>query len=495
MTLVLEVEFLSGVVFAARGQESPEPDWPPQPDRVFSALVATWGMRGLRDEEGSALKWLETRSAPAVRASEAVPRTSALRFVPPNDPKSGRTGNREILPALRRRQPRLFPATRPEIPVVWFYWPDAEPEPGTLSSLQRLASDTAYVGHSASLTRCRFNLSSEPAPAEAQPPRRWVYKGRFQELCENFAENRRPSPGMRLAPAPAVADASPRSYFSSDWMILEHVDGVMPDVRAAALVAKEIRNTILAGYKMNGLEDRIPEVVSGHTLDGSPTPAPHLAIVPLAFAGTSAYADGHVLGFALVPPRESDAEHSLWRNAEFLQAMRKIAPVSRETGRRELHWHEGREAMRLRSFELMLSPTLEPVKKSLSPGFYTAKARTYATVTPVVLDKHLKGKKPEERQQEIEIQIKAACRNIGLPEPARVVPDKHSSIAGAPSAQPSGRSPDWTRWRVPQSLASRPLTHAVIQFAEAVDGPLILGAGRFVGLGLCMAIDSKETKA
>lgn len=41
MTLVLEIEFLAGVSFAAVGPESPVPDWPPQPDRIFSALVAT----------------------------------------------------------------------------------------------------------------------------------------------------------------------------------------------------------------------------------------------------------------------------------------------------------------------------------------------------------------------------------------------------------------------------------------------------------------------
>ena len=51
MSLVLEVEFLTGVCRAAHSPASTEPDWPPQPDRVFSALVATWAARGERTSE------------------------------------------------------------------------------------------------------------------------------------------------------------------------------------------------------------------------------------------------------------------------------------------------------------------------------------------------------------------------------------------------------------------------------------------------------------
>jgi CRISPR-associated protein Csb2 len=51
------------------------------------------------------------------------------------------------------------------------------------------------------------------------------------------------------------------------------------------------------------------------------------------------------------------------------------------------------------------------------------------------------------------------------------------------------------RWQVPASLASRALTHAVIRFSEPVAGPVILGAGRFVGLGLCRPLDNAEDEA
>jgi CRISPR-associated protein Csb2 len=496
MMLVLEIEYLTGGVFAAHSPDSNVPDWPPQPDRIFSALVATWGARGEQDAEGDALKWLEDQPEPRITASGADSRTAPVSFVPPNDPKTGQLGDRAVLPIFRRRQPRRFPAARPHDPIVRFYWSGVAPDEDKFASLSQLAADTSYVGHSASLTRCRFLRCESAPPTDAEQPRRGIYKGRFDELCDSyklFVESRgkvgRPQPGAQVIRTSKSEGTALQSYFSPEWLVLEHIGGEMPDIRAAALLAKEIRDTLLSGYRQIGMADRIPAVVSGHTPDGNPTREPHLSIVPLAFAGHT-YADGHVLGFALIPPRNS----GLLENNDFLRAMRSIAPFDSEEERRTLQWDTPKETLRLRRFGLKLSPTLDPGKKSLDSSAYTKPAFTFGTVTPIVLDRHLK-EEGAVRQEEIISQIKSACVNAGLPEPDVIVPDKHSAIEGAPSAQPSGKAPEWMRWRLPSSLASRFLTHAVIRFSEPVEGPVILGAGRFVGLGLCRPIVHAEDLA
>ena len=64
MSLVLEIEFLTGAYRAAHSPASNTPDWPPQPDRVFSGLVAAWAARGEQSIERLALEWLEAQSAP-----------------------------------------------------------------------------------------------------------------------------------------------------------------------------------------------------------------------------------------------------------------------------------------------------------------------------------------------------------------------------------------------------------------------------------------------
>jgi CRISPR-associated protein Csb2 len=140
---------------------------------------------------------------------------------------------------------------------------------------------------------------------------------------------------------------------------------------------------------------------------------------------------------------------------------------------------------------ILLTPVGEVTRRSLDSAPYIGAARTWATCTPIVLDRHLKETGNEARQIEVENLLQTACGNIGLPLPYRVLADKHSAIQGAPSAYPSSRGPSWTGWRLPQSLTSRQLTHAILQFESPVSGPVILGAGRFSGLGLCRALDAR----
>jgi CRISPR-associated protein Csb2 len=488
MTLILEIEFLAGVSFAAIGPDSESSDWPPQPDRVFSALVASWALRGQSDRDARALEWLETLPSPRLVASAAESRTSVVVFVPPNDPRSNRQKHaRGVLPALRSRQPRRFQAVRPHDAVVRFVWTTAEPESTTFAALNELARDTAYVGHSTSLTRCRFLLDPEvPHSTAAVSSRQSVYRGRFAELRRDFDAGRRPRPGMRVAQA-IEERRSDGAGFESGWLLLEHIGGDMPDLRAAAIVTRVIRDALMSGYQRTGHGGAIPEVVSGHRLDGTPSRQPHLAIIPLPFAGFP-YADGHVLGFALVVPRGSD----ILRDEAFREALRTIAPLDHDLGRRVVTLKTKPGTDSKHAFAIDLSPTIEPSRRSIDRALYTSPAVTFGTVTPIVLDRHLK-ESGDARQGEIASQIAVACRHIGLPEPEAIFADKHSTFEGVPSAYPSPRSPHWMRWRMPSSLASRQMTHAVIRFAAPVNGPVILGAGRFVGLGLCRPLDGDRS--
>jgi CRISPR-associated protein Csb2 len=484
MTLVLDIEHLLGVAFAARDQASDAPDWPPQPDRVFSALVATWGARGEQGGERRALEWLEMQSAPEIVASDGQPRTAPIVFVPPNDAEAGRVGNEAVMPALRRRQARRFPAFRPDDPVVSLVWREAAPDGGTLAALNALAADTAYVGHSASLTRCRFHNGDVPGAAAAA--RRRIYRGHLAELERDFHAKplRRPSPGAPVRAAPDQAKQAMSGVFSDRWLVLEHVEGEMPDIRAAALVAKELRNALMSGYREIGLGEAMPAAISGHSPDGRPSSAPHLAIVPLAFLG-SPYASGGVFGFALIPPHGND----LFADPDFRRAMRAIMPLS-DAGDDAT---ERRRRLLLGRLGLAFEIGDGSGRRSLDPAPYIDEARAWASCTPIVLDRHLKATGNEAREDEIEGLIRQACVNVGLPppEPKRISAGKHSAIEGAPSAYPSGGAPRWTRWKLPESLASRQLTHAVIEFPDKVRGPVILGAGRFVGLGLCRPLDPR----
>lgn len=479
MTLVLEIEHLTGIAFSAQGPASDQPDWPPQPDRIFSALVAAWAARGQRGEEAAALQWLEAQPMPRLLASDHAVRHAPVSFVPPNDAQTGKSGDRRVMPALRARQPRRFPAARPHDPTLHLFWPDVTPDAATLQALQGLAGDTAYIGHSASLTRCHFRHAfGDAVPAGAIPPQRRVYPGRFAELRQRFEAGQRPQRGFDVSPPAAVPRPVAASSFAENWLILDHVNGPMPDIRAAALVAKAIRDTLMCGYRQIGMGDQIPAIVSGHRPDGAPLAAPHIAIMPLSFTGYL-HADGHVLGYAIIPPRGSN----LLADSDFRRALRNLTLWDEGKGRRLLRLHRF-------GLELALTGEADGLRRSLDPHEYTRPSATFATVTPILLDRHLK-QKGEERQQEIIGQIISACRHVGLPAPDIVVPDRHSAIEGACSVPSPGASATVPRWHLPGALAHRQLTHAVLRFPERIAGPLILGAGRFAGLGLCRPLDEK----
>ena len=481
MRLLLEVEYLTGACRASRDPADTAPDWPPQPDRVFSALVSAWAARGESQEERAALEWLEGVAPPKIYAGGHSSRTAPDFFVPPNDIKrsSNAKAYLRIVPEHRARQPRRFPVAWLEDPILTMSWAD-QPEPGVLDALDSIARDVAYLGHSSSLVRCRFRVGE---PASEHPPKeasRRVYPGRLSELESAY-------PSVRPGPGASVFADEPRTVSTdqSDWLVLEHVGGDMPDIRACALVGRTLRQTLMSGYRQAGLGDAIPAEVSGHSPDGKPTKQPHLAIVPMAFAGFE-HADGRVFGFALVPP----ARISLRDIPGLTKAFNAVAPYDKGEEGRILS-----VTMPGLARPVQLSPigSRAGIKASLQTKRYLHKARKWASVTPIVLDRHLKGK----GDLEIREIIARSCSNAGLPHPnpERIQAGKHSAIEGAPPAKPLAGEPRWARWRLPESLATRSLVHAVIDFEEDVEGPVLLGAGRFVGLGLCCGLPGDKEGA
>ncbi len=481
--LALEIEYLTGTVVAARSDDEMRVDWPPQPDRVFSALVASWGARGERPAERAALQWLECQDAPLISAKNDVYKRSVPKvFVPPNDFKTS-VGGFDVIPARRRRQERRFPTARLNDPVVRMIW-NVETDIKLRENLDSLAKDMAYVGHSSSLTRCRF-VDDTFDLSDAQPAVRSVYEGRLRELEDAFHAGRRPNPGA-VAPAlrERLGETIPRTVFSSEWIVLDDAGGRKPDLLAAAIVARKIRDALIGSYNRT-FGGEAPEWITGHRADQSPSNLPHLAVVPLADVGWK-YSEGRIVGYAIVPPRAIPREtvrEYLWPTiGTLLETQSGGEPAI------ELHYGEKDDCC-------YLHPQQYPEKSSLRSARWNRKSRLWSTATPIVLDRFPKKNAPDERAAEIGECIKSACRNIGLPTPSYVSYGSASAIRGVPQAGIGRGALDWQRWQLPRALAGRYLVHATIGFDEKVEGPLLLGAGRYAGLGLCLPVEPAERKS
>jgi len=470
--LALDVEFLSGVCVAGRSPSDPVPDWPPQPDRLFSALVASWAARGQAADERDALEWLEQQAPPIVYASDGEARADRTCYVPPND-VSGRS--LEALPAHRARHARRFSACVPKEALISYCWQEASPHIATLSLLQKVARDTPYLGHSSSLVRCFFRQSQRPA--ETRPvvrATRGVYPGRFSELEEAFRRRVRPRPGQTLGLHTKTELTTPASIFGSKWYVFADAGGLCPDLRATAVAARALRGLVLSAFGAKS----VPEAISGHAPDGTPSNAPHMAIFPLADLGWD-WSEGRLMGMAICLPREiSPQDEEAFTNAlRFILRLRKksarydevVLPLGSDSA-----WRLTRE--------------VDPKRPSFNPTRYTRESNTWATATPVVLDRHPKRWLNSTWEAQVETVISEACRNIGLPAPRQVIPCVQSAIRGSEAASAPRLAPEWVRWAMPGALEGRPMTHATLVFDEPVQGPVALGAGRFYGLGLCLPL-------
>jgi CRISPR-associated protein Csb2 len=485
--VALEVEFLGGVSYSSAPFDRAHSEWPPHPDRVFQALVAACGrFDEPRADEIAALEWLERRDPAtlSICASAAAPRDVVTVFVPPNDARvtsSQAAEGLRVLPEYRRnRQPRTFPAAIPERSVVRYFWTDAGGVAAHAGALSRLAREVTYVGHSASLVRMAFLPDAQPGNndetwlgASGHTTLRVPYAGRCAELRARYAAGRPSSASTvtitrrREASEPQRAGA----FRSGGAIVLTHADGFRPSLDAFPLVAKRLRDALLASARDHGLP--IPELISGHHADGAPSHQDHLAIVPLANVGWT-YSDGALLGLALlwpsvVEPAARFAALGVLR--AFLEGGGGTIPL--------LHFgRSGSWRLRIDDGQLLAS---------MSMGRYSRPSKAWASVLPVVLDRHPKHRSGADAASVIAMMLTRA----GIP--AESISTAHldilatSHVRGAPSIHA-------VRAALPSDspYRGRPMTHLRLTFSEPLRGPILLGAGRHRGLGLLLPIDGGD---
>jgi len=440
-----EVEYLLGRSFAGDFRDRSASEWPPHPGRLYSALAAAYFENGEDAREKAALEWLERQHPPHIRAGDAGEPTLVQAFVPTNYPGDGP-------PALRGKQPRVFPAQGPSEAVVYFIWPDAEVPVDTVQALNELAARTGYLGKACSMVRmCVTHSAPEPnylPHAEGSEVLRVPAPGRLAELAWLFDAGQQASAGAqhryRKKGAQTTSAATPSCF--GQMIVFRRTSGPRLPIDASLTLTGAVRQALMSNAGRGG---PMSETIHGHH-GGEGT---HCAVTALPFVGGD-HGDGHLLGFAIVPPRGANPED---RRA-ILSACDELMD-------------NGLNIPGIGNWDL------EPADESalqvnLRARTWTHGARTWSSVTPILMDRFPKKKGPG-----VEQIVAASCVRIGLPEPVRVEHGPYSKIAGVPSVP---------AFRLQRSREERPRwgVHATVEFAMQVRGPVLLGAGRFFGLGL-----------
>ena len=116
---------------------------------------------------------------------------------------------------------------------------------------------------------------------------------------------------------------------------------------------------------------------------------------------------------------------------------------------------------------------------TLRSEVWTHAARRWATVTPIVFDRHPKG---SDKERQAEQMVEEACERIGLPHPVDAILSQVSLHIGVPHSR------SFPAMRRKSDNGRLQHLHTVVTFPEPVTGPVILGAGRYRGYGLCRPV-------
>lgn len=469
MPVVISIELLTGSYDAAAVEDKEHAEWPPHPARLYCALVAA--ARG--EAERTALRWLEAQPPPTILASPDVSESrhrayvvvNALNASGGNQTHPGRTNG------LRVRA-RALPSN-PRVTMIW----GADADASIVSSLDAMARRIPYLGRSTGIALVAASATSEASPSDPSDDGRVLfepcdmldrdavtsvrvpYPGYLDALEAQFDADRpawevsrtqtyrlRSStvdPGLGETPSPSVY---------TDFVVFRFC-GVKPQPELTVRLTAALRSAVLRAAGGDA-----PNVLHGHGADGRP----HVAFLALPDVGHE-HADGHLLGLAVAVPELPEAE----RRA----VLRAVLKLRRDGNVADLR------VPGIGSVELVYSPGL--VRPwGASPRRWRRGSRRWVSATPMILDRFPK------RPTQIETEVCAALRRVGLPEPVDLEISTQPLLRGAARLRPID---------LPRRAQGRLFRHVAVTFDRTVSGPVLVGAGRYFGVGLMAPVREGDT--
>lgn len=464
--------------------------WPPSPGRLFQALVAGAAKgANLLPEDVQALRWLEGLDPPRIAAAPGRPGRVLRLFVPNNDldAKGGDPGRVAEIRVAKNWRPVFFDSNEP----VLYVWdleresPEAERVCDIASSLYQLGRgiDMAWaVGEVVERGEAVARLMSHPGvvrlpgpSGETAVPR----GGTLDSLVGRYAGKRRrlrPEGRGRKArllfvqPPKAVFDR--RAYDAPPRQLhfeLRLSDGRFAPRRLAS--AAPLSSGLLAAATVRlqeslpGRSEEFERLIRGRGAGPSDL-AQRVRLLPIPSIG-SPHADPSIRRVLVEIPAGCPV-----RVADLAWAFAGVRAYDSRTGGpwpgRLVSTSDGRMAER-----------------------FMTTANSFRSLTAVALPRASRrrigsgGRKPAaERSREEQRAVSSVFQAL-----------RHARIEGRPSGVRVQKEPFIRRGARAEDFAEgtrfskHALWHVQLEFSEPIAGPLVIGDGRFSGLGLMEPVD------
>lgn len=439
-------------------------EWPPHPSRAFCALVAV-----ARDEaDDRALTWLERQPPPSIWCAppEDVRHNNSQVFVVTDETYNpGKKGKSHATFPARTANARTYQWSVPKTPVVQFVWP-TEPDRDTAEALDRLACRVPYFGRASCPATASF-VTATPSGKDGlveylpQPGGTALisstskigvaYDGYLAGLRGAYAAGQRAWEiearpvgyllGGTARRAAAAAAAGPFHHIVTARL----KSGSLPG-RFTARVSEAFRRALMS--RIGQLNDGpVPDCVSGHGVDA------HAAFFPLLNAGYD-HSDGALLGIGIAFPDLDLPTRARIELAMFGREHEESFPV---------------HVPSLGALRFGKAGEDGDAALALSQSRWRATWTRWASATPVILDHY-----PRNAEHEAETLLRAFPMS-GYPAPVRLTISRRPAVQGGLEFEPQD---------LPERARGRLYRHICVQFDQEVQGPLLVGAGRYRGVGL-----------
>lgn len=438
-------------------------EWPPSPARLLAAMVAADGTRDrCRLTDGSELEWFEQLAPPVIDA-HATPWQQSLRprYVVVQGGAARKGAHMEY---VGRGSTKVRPGVRaaPRVPLIHYVW-DTEVPAGTLDALRKRASRIGYLGASDSPVRVRVGTSRpESAPfmdrfvpdPDGDVVIRVTAADDVRTLDRMFDAWREGGASVSRIQFPSLRHEaryrSSRSGKSQDqgdvvaWLRLDRAIGG----RRVSIITSLFKRAVLRQHE--DLIGEPPPVLHGHGFDGKGYDLARFLALPDAGYPKSR---GRIHGLALWLPPDAD-------RATRISAQTCVQSITQLSGS---------------GLQVGVRPYAgEPRPVAARPERWCRTSHRWVTVFPAV----------HERRGPLSLaEVSRWCRHAGLPAPIAFRSTRSPLIRGGVDLAP-----------VEVNRPGRPAlpySHVELWFEEPVRGPVVIGAARQRGLGLCVEADEK----
>lgn len=459
-------------------------DWPPAPGRLFQALVAGAARgRHIPEPEAEALRWLERQQPPEIAAPETRAGAARKLYVPNNDLDAvgGDPSRVNEIRTEKRTQSRLFDAAVP----ILYAWRVAEPIPPALldvaERVYRLGrgEDAAWaVAEDCEWEEAASRLDAHPGLHHSPGPRGAVPAAgagtldslivRHAATLDRFTRTRAGRSTVQVFAQPPKPRLRSISYDTPPRQL--HFE--LRAEEGAGFAAMALHS---AGPLVDGLRKAAADRLAHHGVAGAERliigrgagtedKEQRVRVIPLPSIG-HLEADPSIRRLLIEVPQRCPIEPE-----DIAWAFAGLAPHDPESG------------------EVLTSARLVRSADATMARRYGASARRWRSVTALAL--------PQAERRRLDPNVRPVKngteRAVEEAEAARAVRRalRHVDLRAQPMTIAVQREPFARReamadrFRDGTRFAKHALWHADLTFDRPVAGPVLLGDGRFTGLGL-----------